>query len=196
MLKNPIHLRLAHLTSWQQITFMACLCERMYPNYALFCRQTSEFDEQKYKQLLDMVWESLLVKAAKIDFERQLDKLEVIIPLTEAYERYSVYPAIDACQALGELFHGLLCGETLDYAITVSEISLNTVANLEMTQQGCVLDEAQLKILPSILEELDLQWEIYRVLRASEGYDLELIKGLRADIRESQISNIGVFLSN
>ncbi|WP_155028545.1 DUF416 family protein, partial [Burkholderia pseudomallei] len=40
MLQNPIHLRLERLESWQHVTFMACLCERMYPNYAVFCQQT------------------------------------------------------------------------------------------------------------------------------------------------------------
>ncbi len=30
MLQNPIHLRLEKLESWQHVTFMACLCERMY----------------------------------------------------------------------------------------------------------------------------------------------------------------------
>ena len=33
MLQNPVHLRLAKLESWQHMTFMACLCERMFPNY-------------------------------------------------------------------------------------------------------------------------------------------------------------------
>ncbi|MEI7219559.1 DUF416 family protein, partial [Pectobacterium carotovorum] len=37
MLRNPIHLRLEKLASWQHVTFMACLCERMYPNYHEFC---------------------------------------------------------------------------------------------------------------------------------------------------------------
>lgn len=41
MLQNPIHLRLEKLESWQHVTFMACLCERMYPNYAAFCKQTA-----------------------------------------------------------------------------------------------------------------------------------------------------------
>ncbi|BEA02906.1 hypothetical protein VEE15_28890 [Escherichia coli] len=45
MLQNPIHLRLERLESWQHVTFMACLCERMYPNYAMFCQQTGFGDE-------------------------------------------------------------------------------------------------------------------------------------------------------
>jgi len=38
MLQNPLQVRLEKLEPWQQITFMACLCERMYPNYAMFFR--------------------------------------------------------------------------------------------------------------------------------------------------------------
>ena len=49
MLQNPIHLRLEKLESWQHVTFMACLCERMYPNYAMFCKQTEFGDGQLYQ---------------------------------------------------------------------------------------------------------------------------------------------------
>ncbi|MDI5349284.1 DUF416 family protein, partial [Salmonella enterica subsp. enterica serovar Kentucky] len=42
------HLRLERLESWQHVTFMACLCERMYPNYAMFCKQTEFGDGQIY----------------------------------------------------------------------------------------------------------------------------------------------------
>ncbi|STQ78323.1 Protein of uncharacterised function (DUF416) [Hafnia alvei] len=40
MLRNPIHKRLEKLESWQHLTFIASLCERMYPNYQAFCLQT------------------------------------------------------------------------------------------------------------------------------------------------------------
>ena len=50
MLQNPIHLRLEKLTTWQHVTFMACLCERMYPNYTMFCQQTEFGDPQIYRR--------------------------------------------------------------------------------------------------------------------------------------------------
>lgn len=52
MLQNPIHLRLEKLESWQHVTFMACLCERMYPNYAAFCKQTAFGEGQIYRRIL------------------------------------------------------------------------------------------------------------------------------------------------
>ena len=55
MLQNPIHLRLEKLESWQHVTFMACLCERMYPNYAMFCKQTEFGDGLLYRRILDLI---------------------------------------------------------------------------------------------------------------------------------------------
>ncbi len=76
MLKNPLQVRLEKLEPWQQITFMACLCERMYPNYAMFCENTEFAEPRAYRAILDSVWEILTVKNAKVNFERQLEKLE------------------------------------------------------------------------------------------------------------------------
>ena len=192
MLRNPIHLRLEKLESWQHVTFMACLCERLYPNYWAFCQQTQFVDAQLYRRILDLIWESLTVKDAKINFDSQLEKLEEAIPLADDFDVYGVYPAIDACVALSELVHSRLSGETLEHAIEVSETSITTVAMLEMTQAGREMTDEELGALPAIEEEWDAQWEIFRLLAACEERDLDLIKGLRSDLREAAISNIGI----
>lgn len=194
MLRNPIHLRLEKLESWQHVTFMACLCERMYPNYHEFCRQTAFGDAQLYRRILDLVWEVLVVKDAKVNFDSQLEKLEDAIPSADDYDIYGVYPAIDACIALGELIHSQLSGSTLEHAIAISETSIRTVAMLEMTQAGREMTDDELKVLPAVEDEWDIQWEIFRLLAACEERDLELIKGLRADLREAGSSNIGLNL--
>jgi len=192
MLRNPIHLRLEKLESWQHVTFMACLCERMVPNYRAFCQQTGFGDGQLYRRILDLLWETLVVKDAKVNFDSQLEKLEEAIPSADDYDLYGVYPAIDACVALSELLHSRLSGETLVHAIAVSETSITTVAMLEMTQAGREMTEEELKVNPAVEEEWDIQWEIFRLLAACEDRDLELIIGLRSDLRESGISNIGI----
>lgn len=192
MLRNPIHLRLAKLTERSQIIFMAALCERMYPNYALFCRQTAFADGQRYRQMLDLIWEMLTVKNAKINFDIQLEKFEAMIPLADDYDLYGVYPAIDACVALSELLHACVDGIILEHAIEVSKASVTTVAMLEMTQAGEEMTDEQLNALPAVEQEWDLQWEIYRVLLASKTQDLSLIKDLREELRTSKNSNIGI----
>ncbi|BBI92656.1 putative conserved protein [Serratia symbiotica str. Tucson] len=195
MLRNPIHLRLERLESWQHLAFMASLCERMYPNYQMFCQQTAFGDPAIYRRILDLVWETLVVKDAKVNFDSQLEKLEQAIPSVEDYDLYGVYPAIDACIALGELIHSRLSGETLEHAITISETSIRTVAMLEMTQAGREMTDDELKVLPAIAKEWDIQWEIFRLLADCEERNLDLIKGLRYDLREAAISNIGVNLA-
>ncbi|NIG88065.1 YjaG family protein [Serratia symbiotica] len=195
MLRNPIHLRLERLESWQHLTFMASLCERMYPNYQMFCQQTAFDDPAIYRRILDLVWETLVVKDAKVNFDSQLEKLEQAIPSVEDYDLYGVYPAIDACIALGELIHSRLSGETLEHAITISETSIRTVAMLEMTQAGREMTDDELKVLPAIAEEWDIQWEIFRLLADCKERNLDLIKGVRYDLREAAISNIGVNLA-
>ena len=194
MLQNPIHLRLEKLESWQHVVFMACLCERMYPNYAMFCQQTEFGDAQLYRRILDLVWETQIVKDAKVNFDSQLEKLEEAIPAADDYDLYGVYPAIDACVALSELIHSRLSGETLEHAIEVSKTSITTVAMLEMTQQGREMTDEELRENPAVEQEWDIQWEIFRLLAACEERDIELIKGLRADLREVGESNIGINL--
>ncbi|MEG3131992.1 YjaG family protein [Rouxiella sp. T17] len=195
MLRNPIHLRLEKLESWQHLTFMASLCERMYPNYQMFCLQSGFGEPQIYRKILDLVWETLVIKDAKVNFDSQLEKLEEAIPSAEDYDLYGVYPAIDACIALGELLHSRLSGETLAHAIAISETSIRTVAMLEMTQAGREMTDEELKVIPAVEEEWDIQWEIFRLLADCEERDLELIKGLRSDLREAAVSNIGINLT-
>ena len=171
---------------------MACLCERMYPNYAMFCQQTEFADGQLYRRILDLIWETLTVKDAKVNFDSQLEKLEEAIPAADDYDLYGVYPAIDACVALSELIHSRLSGETLEHAIEVSKSSITTVAMLEMTQAGREMTDEELKENPAVEQEWDIQWEIFRLLADCEERDIELIKGLRADLREAGESNIGI----
>lgn len=195
MLRNPIHKRIEKLASWQHYTFMACLCERMYPNYKAFCQQTSFADPNIYRRILDLIWETLVVKGAKVNFDSQLEKLEDAIPDAEQFDMYGVYPAIDACVALSELLHAHLSGETLEHAVAVSETSIRTVAMLEMTEANREMTDDELKALPLIENELDVQWEIFRLLADCEERDIELIKGLKADLKEAGISNIGINLT-
>lgn len=192
-MRNPIHKRLENLAGWQHMTFMACLCERMYPNYQLFCQVTEQPQQAKlYHNILNLVWEFLTVKGTKINFENQLEKLEHIIPDVNDYTFFGVVPASDACEALSELLHSIIAGSTLEQAIRISRISLQTIVSMLETQQDNELSEQDLKESEDIQRELDVQWQIYRSLKETEKHDVKLISDLRNELRESRISNIGI----
>lgn len=192
-MRNPIHKRLENLESWQHFTFMATLCERMAPNFKLFCQMNElEGESKTYQNILNLVWEYLTVKNAKINFDNQLEKLENIIPDVNDYDNFGVVPALDACQALAEILHAIIAGETLEKAIEISRISLSTVTALLATENGRDFSEAELKENQDIQAELDVQWQIYRLLKDCEKRDIDLVLDLKNEIRAEGISNIGI----
>ena len=192
-MRNPIHKRLENLAAWQHLTFMACLCERMAPNFALFCQMTEQPQAAKvFNNVLGLVWESLTVKGAKINFENQLEKLEEIIPDVNQYDFFGVVPALDACEALGELLHAVIAGEYLEKSVRLSQISLTTVVSLLETENDREFSPDELKDNELIEGELDLQWQIYRLLKDCEERDIALINELRNELRTEGISNIGI----
>lgn len=191
MMRNPIQKRLENLATWQHMTFMACLCERMYPNYHLFCQITEQPQNAKvYYNILNLVWEYLTVKDAKINFENQLEKLENIIPDVNDYDFYGVVPALDACEGLAEVLHTIIAGASLEQAVKVSQLSLGTVAGYLETEYDRTLSEVELKESDLIQQELDVQWQLYRALKEAERHDVELISDLKNALREESVSNI------
>ena len=190
-MRNPIHKRLENLATWQHLTFMACLCERMYPNYHLFCQITEQPQNAKvYHNILNLVWEYLTVKEANINFENQLEKLENIIPDVNDYDFYGVVPALDACEGLAEVLHTIIAGASLEQAVKVSQLSLGTVAGYLETEYDRTLSEVELKESDLIQQELDVQWQLYRALKEVERHDVELISDLKNALREESVSNI------
>ena len=191
MMRNPIQKRLENLATWQHLTFMACLCERMYPNYHLFCQITEQPQNAKvYHNILNLVWEYLTVKEANINFENQLEKLENIIPDVNDYDFYGVVPALDACEGLAEVLHTIIAGASLEQAVKVSQLSLGTVAGYLETEYDRTLSEVELKESDLIQQELDVQWQLYRALKEAERHDVELISDLKNALREEAVSNI------
>lgn len=192
-MRNPIHKRLENLESWQHLTFMAALCERMAPNFKLFCQMNELSAETKtYQNILNLVWEYLTIKDVKINFENQLEKLESIIPDVNDYDSFGVVPALDACQALAEILHAIIAGETLEKAVEISLISLGTIRALLETETGRDWSESKLKENEDIQTELDVQWQVYRLFKECEKRDIELILALKNEIRTEGISNIGI----
>lgn len=192
-MRNPIHKRLENFETWQHLTFMACLCERMLPNFQLFCQVTEQEQAAKtYQNILNLVWEYLTVKGAKINFEGQLEKLEDIIPDVNEYQFYGVLPAVDACEALSELLHTIIAGSSVEQAVKMSQLSLQTVATFLEAQSEHELSEKELKESEEIQQELDVQWLIYRTLKDCEERDVEVILSLKNELREAKVSNIGI----
>ena len=76
----------------------------------------------------------------------------------------------------------------------VSQLSVQTVAELEQAQTGIQLTNDNQKDNQAVSEEWDVQWAIFRPLKDANERDIDLIKDLRLELREEGVSNIGVSL--
>ena len=72
------------------------------------------------------------------------------------------------------------------------QISLGTITSLLETETGRDWTEHELKESEEIQGELDIQWQVYRLLKECEKRDIALILGLKNEIRAEGISNIGI----
>ncbi len=55
---------------------MVALCERMAPNFKLFCQMDELSAETKtYQNILNLVWEYLTIKDVKINFEKSVGEI-------------------------------------------------------------------------------------------------------------------------
>ena len=98
----------------------------------------------------------------------------------------------DACEGLAEVLHTIIAGDSCMQAVKLSELSLQTVADLLVEQNGRELSEAELKETEEIQQELDVQWQIYRALKEAEKHNVEMISDLKNELREVGVSNICV----
>jgi len=187
--------RLRALSRRQQIAFMAALCERLLPNYGLYAQMTGQGDPGTLRVVLDLAWESLMVREAKIDFARQADKLSEAEP-PEDDESFGARRAVEVMMALSTLLDALQ-GEAPDAPLTISGLSKSGVqAVVEMTEEAEDDDveraAARLREHPLMADERGFQ---EAVLEAAEArLDREALKALRRLGRNDGVSNLGLSL--
>ncbi|WP_136066443.1 YjaG family protein [Modicisalibacter radicis] len=189
--------RLRQLGRRQQWAFMAALCERLMPNYALYAQMTGQGDSAALRVVLDLVWEVLTVRDARIDFARQAEKLAELEPPGDD-DSFGARRAVETVVALSTLLDALQ-GELPGAPLEVSRLSTSGVqAYVEMTE-GAEEDDteqaaARLNAHPLMDDERDFQ---EAALEAAEGeLDREALKALRRLGRNDGVSNLGLSLES
>jgi uncharacterized protein YjaG (DUF416 family) len=178
------------LVEWQQIALAAAFVERMSSNYFLFTEVSGAGDSQVYRNILSLVWEFVSGKNQRIDFQKQLDKLELITPDTSDFDMYGVWPALDAAVALASL---LSCCERWDQAEfdSIIRLSYATIENyLEVTGNISVNDH------PLLVSERHFTDELQTVIDGlgSKGRGV-IAAELKALVIGGGVSNIGLELT-
>lgn len=187
--------RLGSLNKRQRLAFMAALCERLLPNYTLYAQMTEQGEPQGLRAVLDLVWEALLVKDARIDFARQAEKLSELEP-PAGDDSFGARRAVETVVALSALLDALQ-GDAEEAPQEVSQVSRNGVqAFIEMTE-GSDEDDAErnaarIRQHPLMDDEFDFQEAVLE--RVEDELDRDALKALRRFGRNGGISNLGLSL--
>lgn len=185
--------RLQELPLPAQQAFMAALCERLLPNYALYEQTTSHGDSHTLGTVLSLVWERLNVSNASIDFARQAEKLAECEP-PEEDDSFGARRALDAVVSVSALLDTLQ-GDSPEAVLDVSRTSRAGVrAFIELTE-GEVDSQALTLIIrdhPLMADENDFQDAVLEAVSGS--LDKAALKEVRALGRNGGISNLGLTL--
>lgn len=184
--------RLQGLEPRRQQAFMAALCERLLPNYALYAQTAGQGNPAGLRAILDLVWERLAIAGAKIDFERQAEKLAELAP-PEDDDSFGARRATEAVAALSALLDTLQ-GEATEAVLEVSRASRGGVrAFIELTEGE--EDGERLAALvrehPLMEDENDFQDAALEAVE--EGVlDRDALKALRRLGHNEGVSNLGL----
>lgn len=187
------HQRLKALPVPQQQAFMAALCERLLPNYALYAQMTESGNPAGLRAILDLVWEQLGVREAHIDFARQAEKLAELEP-SDAEDSFGARRATETVVALASLLD-TLCGEAPDAVLEVSRISKSGVRGyIELTEGELNAGKlaARVREHPLMADEDNFQDAVLEVVAGP--LDRESLKALRKLGRNNGVSNLGLSL--
>ncbi|WP_355661045.1 YjaG family protein [Halomonas salifodinae] len=185
--------RLRALDRRQGLAFMAALAERLAPNYGLYAEATGWGDPAALRVVRDLIWEALLVREARIDFERQAEKLAELEPPAED-ESFGARRALEAVMALAACLDSLR-GEAAEAPLEVSELSRSGVqALIELTEgeEDAQRLAALIRQHPLMDDEHDFQAAVLEAVEAPLGR--EALKALRRLGRNEGVSNLGLSL--
>jgi len=184
--------RLQGLEPHRQQAFMAALCERLLPNYALYAQTAGHGNPAGLRAILDLVWERLAIAGARIDFERQAEKLAELAP-PEDDDSFGARRATEVVAALSALLDTLQ-GEAPEAVLEVSRASRGGVrAFIELTEGE--EDGERLAALvrehPLMADENDFQDAVLEAVEAGP-LDRDALKALRRLGRNEGVSNLGL----
>lgn len=184
---------------YQQAAIAATLLERMIPSYQLFA-EVSEFgDAALPRHVLDLVWEWLQVRRAKINFDKLQEELELITPEVNNFDMFGVFPALDAMTALDTMLNGITQQDSSDF-IDVAKISQASVARL-IEHESADLDittEAELKKVVRDHElmnyEMECLAELISLVQPIQSFGRAEVQLLRSWVQEQGVTNLGMEL--
>ena len=186
--------RLRALSPRQALAFMATLSERLMPNYRLYAEIGEAGDAQGVTSLLALIWESLGVRDARIDFERQGEKLVACEP-PEGDDSFGARIARDLTLALSACVD-VLSGPAGEAPVDVSRLSIGGIERfIEISAGDDIHDDAEREALIDghelMSDERSFQLAVLETVE-TQTLDREGLRELKALGKNEGFSNLGL----
>ncbi|MDN2663351.1 YjaG family protein [Psychromonas sp. 14N.309.X.WAT.B.A12] len=189
MLSLSINDRLTNLQAWQQSVFCMALAEQNITHFTMFSQAIDSENAAIAENILQLFWEKMTVKGAKINFTIQEENFDAIIPESSDYDFYGVYPAVDYCVITQCIFNSFTT-KSKEEALNASQTSFATIASFIELQTDQEIDEEELLQEPLFIEQLALQETLLNMLENERSP--ELIKSIRVHINALESTSIGI----
>ncbi|MFC0336799.1 hypothetical protein SAMN05421848_3237 [Kushneria avicenniae] len=186
--------RLRTLSSSQALAFMAALSERLMPNYRLYAELGDAGDTHGVTSILALVWESLGVRDARINFERQAEKLAACEPPDDD-DSFGARIARDLTLALSACMD-VLSGPAVEASVDVSRLSIGGIERfIEMSAGEGIVDDTERETLIDdhalMADERAFQLAVLESVE-TQALDRAGLRELRTLGRNEGISNLGL----
>ena len=189
MLSLSINDQLTNLQAWQQSVFCMALAEQNITHFKMFSQAIENENGKTAENILQLFWEKLIVKGAKVNLTIQEENFDAIIPESNNYDFYGVYPAVDYCVITSCIFNSFTT-KSKEEALNASQTSFATIASFIELQTTQEIDEQELLLEPLFIEQLAIQKTVLKMLDAERSP--ELIKSIRHYIKSIESTNIGI----
>ncbi|TEW54618.1 DUF416 family protein [Psychromonas sp. RZ22] len=189
MLSLSINNQLTDLQAWQQSVFCMALAEQNITHFKMFSQAIDSEHGTTADNILQLFWEKLTVKGAKINFTIQEENFDAIIPESNDYDFYGVYPAVDYCVIVNCIFNSFTT-KSKDEALNASQTSFATIASFIELQTDQEIDEEELLLEPLFIDQLEVQKTLLKMLDNERSP--ELIKSIRQYIQSLESTSIGI----
>ena len=159
------------LKPWQMTALASAICERAWPNYALFADITGFGISEDVRHCLNMVWDNAAGLQPAKNFERLLEKLDANTPELDDFDMFGVHPALDFIVSLN-------CAVNCAMAIEPPEAELASLLTLSLSTIGKFIKYAEAPELKGIeLTQYIEQHDLYLI-------QMEFIEELMQEIKQ------------
>ncbi|WP_153301427.1 DUF416 family protein [Endozoicomonas arenosclerae] len=188
--------QLEKLSGWKLTAMSAAVCERSWPNFALFAELTDFGQPDDVRHSLDMLWDNVAGYQSAKNFERLLEKLEPNIPDLEELDMFGAIPAHDC---IVTMICAVNCAMEPDAGETASAmtLSLSTIGKFIKYTEAEELKGTELQQYIEQHElygqQIEFMQEVLEMIsRCKQSPDA--MKQVRALAKNDGISHIGIGL--